>query len=230
MAEDWGTQTDIEVIDSLLDVDGKFIVDAGCGDGELCRHLAGRGARVFGIEPHPLQAEKNARAPVVANVMFAQAGAAKIPVEPNSVDGVVLKNSLHHMYALDYENIFNEIARVLKMSGFLCIVEPIANGTYQHVMELFHDETEVRLVAYNAMVRYANPLFGSMREVYYDTDTTYKTFDSYARRFEELPYNNYAGEIRQTEVEARFKACENSYGTYTLTQPMRANFYTQLKH
>lgn len=229
MAEDWGTQTDIEVIDSLLDVDGKFIVDAGCGDGELCRHFGGRGARVLGIEPHPLQAEKNARAAVVTNVGFTQAGAAKIPVETSSVDGVVLKNSLHHMHAPDYENIFNEIARVLKASGFLYIAEPVANGTYQHVMELFHDETQVRLAAYNAMVRYASPMFGSMREIYYDIDNTYKTFDHYARRFESMAYNNYTGEIRQAEVEARFKACENSYGSYTLTQPMRVNLYTRLK-
>lgn len=230
MAEDWGTQTNLEVIDSLLDVSGKFIVDAGCGDGELCRHLAGRGARVLGVEPHPEQAAQNAKAAVVANVGFVQAGAASIPVETNSVDGLIFHKSLHHMHAPDYEKIFNEAARVLNTNGFFCIIEPIANGSYQHVMELFHDETAVRLAAYNAMVRYADPMFGAMREIYFDIDVTYDSFDSYAKHFESMPFNNYTDEIRQSAVEQRFNACENSHGSYTMTQPVRVNLYSQLKH
>lgn len=230
MAEDWGTQTEEEVMDTLLEVDGKFIVDVGCGEGALCRRLAGRGARVLGIEPHPVQAEKNARAPVTPNVGFKQAGAAAIPVEPNSVDGIIFKNSLHHMHAPDYENIFAEVARILKTDGFLCVIEPVANGSFQYVMEFFHDETAVRLAAYQALTRFADPLFGSMREIYYDVDTTYTSFDSYASHFEEMVFNNYTGSVRSTDVEQRFKSCENSHGTYTLTQPIRLNYYTLLHH
>jgi len=230
VAEDWGYQSDFEVIDALLEVDGKFIVDTGCGDGELCRHLAGRGARVLGIEPNPVQAEANARAAVVANVGFKQAGAAAIPVESNSVDGVVFKNSLHHMHAPHFEKIFKEVARILKTSGFLYVLEPIANGTYQYVMEPFHNETSVRLAAYNALQEHASPLFASMREVYYDVDATYDSFDSYATRFEGMTFNNYTGDVRQPEVQRRFTECENSHGSYTLTQPLRVNYYTQLMH
>lgn len=230
MAEDWGYQTDLEVIDALLEVDGKFIVDAGCGDGELCRHLAGRGARVLGIEPNPEQAEKNNNAAVIANVGFKQAGAASIPVEANSVDGVIFKNSMHHMYAPDFEKIFNEIARVLKTSGFFFVIEPIASGTYHYVMELFHDETAVRLAAYNALGKHADPLFDSMREIYYDIDATYESFDQYAARYDGLSFNTYTGKVRQPEVKRRFHACENSHGSYTLSQPMRANLYTRIKH
>lgn len=230
MAEDWGYQTDLEVIDALLEVDGKFIVDAGCGDGELCRHLAGRGARVLGIEPNPEQAEKNNNAAVIANVGFKQAGAASIPVEANSVDGVIFKNSMHHMYAPDFKKIFNEIARVLKTTGFFLVIEPIASGTYHYVMELFHDETAVRLAAYNALGKHADPLFDSMREIYYDIDATYESFDQYAARYDGLSFNTYTGKVRQPEVERRFHACENSHGSYTLSQPMRANLYTRIKH
>ncbi len=230
MAEDWGYQTDLEVIDALLEVDGKFIVDGGCGDGALCRHLAGSGARVLGIEPNPQQAQINDNAAVVANVGFKQAGAAAIPVEANSVDGVIFKNSLHHMHAPDFEKIFKEQARILKTDGFLLVIEPIANGSFQHVMEPFHDETKVRLAAYNALVSYANPLFSSMREVYYDIDATYDSFESYVTRFEGKSFNNYTGDVRQPEVQRRFSACENSHGTYTLTQPMRANYYTAINH
>ncbi|MBA2394746.1 MAG: methyltransferase domain-containing protein [Ktedonobacteraceae bacterium] len=40
------------VLFSLLgDVTGKTILDAGCGQGYLCRLLARKGAKVTGIEP-----------------------------------------------------------------------------------------------------------------------------------------------------------------------------------
>jgi len=230
VAEDWGYQTDHEVIDALLEVDGKFIVDTGCGDGALCRHLAGRGARVLGIEPNPEQAKINSAAAVVSNVGFKQAGAAAIPVEASSVDGVVFKNSLHHMHAPNFEKIFNELARILKASGFLFVIEPIANGSYQHVMEPFHNETSVRLSAYNALLKYAAPLFSSVREIYYDVDVTFDSFNDYATRYESSTFNNYTGDVRQAEVQRRFNECENSHGSYTLTQPMRVNYYTEIKH
>ncbi len=229
VAEDWGYQTDLEVLDSLLNVDNKFIVDAGCGDGALCRHLASRGARVLGIEPDPKQAELNRKAPVVANVGFEQAGAGKIPVEPNSVDGVIFSYSLHHVYAPDFGKVFDEVSRIIRSTGFLCVVEPVANGSHQHVIELFHDETAVRLAAYIALANYPHKRFSQMREIYYDVDNTFDSFDSYASYYESKSFNNYSAEVRLPEVQRRFEACSNSHGSYTLTQPMRVNYYTQPK-
>jgi len=230
VAEDWGYQTDHDVVDTLLQVDGKFIVDAGCGSGELSRHLARRGAKMLGIEPDPIQAKKNEQAEMVANVGFVQAGAGKIPVETGQVDGIIFKNSLHHVYPPDFEQVFTEVQRILRSTGFLCVIEPVANGSYHHVMELFHDETEVRLGAYNAMLKYADPAFGSMREIYYDVEATFKSFDHYAERVESKSFNNYKSPVRTPEVQGRFQACENSHGSYTLTQPMRVNYYSLIKH
>ena len=68
-------------------------------------------------------------------------------------------------------------------------------------MAPFHDETEVRLAAYNAMVEYAYPAFADMREVYYDVDTTYSSFDEFAKRYEGHSYNNYEKGVRQSLVQ-----------------------------
>lgn len=227
MAEDWGYQSDTDVIDGLVQVRNRFVIDAGCGAGKLCFALAERGARVLGIEPDPVQAEKNKKATTVANVGFAQAGAGDIPVEPGSVDGVVFANSLHHVPSADYPQVFDELMRILREDAFLYVMEPVANGSCQYVMELFHDETAVRLGAYNALVEYAAPRFQSMREVYYDVDHTYRNFDEFVSRFTGLSYNRYSEEaVRSNEVRQRFEAQQDSYGSYTLTQPMRVNFYT----
>lgn len=226
MAEDWGYQSHIEVLHKLVDVRERFVVDVGCGAGALCRNLADHGANVLGVEPDPVQSQKNASAKTVANVGFVQAGAAELPLELNSVDGVIFSNSLHHIHAPHYEQVFNEVLRVLNNRGWLYVQEPVANGSHNYVMSLFHDETEVRLAAYNALVRYALPNFGKTREIYYDVDTTYRNFDEYASRYEGLSYNSYhKNSVRDPQVKSRFEEHANSHGSYTLTQPMRVNVY-----
>lgn len=230
MAEDWGYQTDIEVLEKVIDPNNRFIIDAGCGAGKLSYALAKRGARVLGIEPDPVQAEKNNSAPVVANVGFARAGAAEIPVEPRSVDGVVFANSMHHVPAAHYPMVFTEMLRILRADGFLYVMEPVANGSHQNAIGLFHDETQVRLAAYNALVQYALPKYMSMREIYYDVDNTYKDFEEFANHYSGLSYNHYSpADVRSDAVRERFENCRNSHGSYTLTQPMRVNFYTRPK-
>ena len=120
--------------------------------------------------------------------------------------------------------------RILRSDAFLYVMEPVANGTHQHVMQLFHDETTVRLEAYRALVELADPRFKSMREVYYDVDHTYRNFEEFADRYCSLSYNRYSEEaVRNTKVQQRFEEHQNSHGSYTLTQPMRVNFYTHPK-
>lgn len=227
MAEDWGFQTNLEVLDRLVDVKDRFVVDAGCGAGHLCYALAERGARVLGVEPDPVQAEKNRQATVVENVGFHQGGAGEIPVEPLSVDGVIFGNSMHHVPAAHYSLVFKEMLRILKSDGFLYVMEPVANGSYQYAIELFHNETQVRLDAYNALVKYALPGYQSMREVYYDVDQTFNDFEEFANHYTRLSYNHYSAEdVRNDKVKQRFESCTNSHGSFTLTQPMRVNVYT----
>jgi ubiquinone/menaquinone biosynthesis C-methylase UbiE len=226
MAEDWGYRSNNEVLHKLVNVRGRFVVDVGCGAGALCRNLAEHGAHVLGVEPDPVQSQKNASAAPVANVGFVQAGAAELPLEPGSVDGVIFSNSLHHIHAPHYEQVFNEVMRVLNNDGWLYVQEPIANGSHHYVMSLFHDETEVRLAAYNALVQYALPNFGKTREIYYDVDTTYENFDEFARRYEHLSYNSYdQASVRDPQVKSRFEEQLNSHGSYTLTHLMRVNVY-----
>lgn len=232
MAEDWGLQSDFRVLDQLVRLKGRFVVDVGCGSGRLCRKLAEQGARVLGIEPDPIQAAKNSQADTVANVGFAQASAADMPVESRMVDGIVFGNSLHHVPAEDYPLVFAEIRRVLAPDGFLYIQEPVAAGSHQDVMELFHNETRVRHEAYRALVKYAHPAFDRMREIYYDVDRHFDSFDAFAEHYSHLSYN--AGKydeskVRNDEVRGRFEQHRNAEGRYTLRQPMRVNCYSGIR-
>ena len=229
MAEDWGVQSNLKVIDRLIRLENRFVVDAGCGNGALSRKLAERGARVLGIEPDPVQAGKNEVAEPVPNVGFAQAGAGDIPVESGSVDGIIFGNSLHHVPSAHFEMVFREVERILKKDGFLYVQEPVANGQYQDAMELFHDETEVRLAAYRALCKYAHPAYRRMREIYYDIDRRYASFDEFADHYARLSYNTSSyseSDVRNEEVQRRFERYRADSGGYSLRQPMRVNVYS----
>ena len=51
-----------------------------------------------------------------------------------------------------YESVFQEVLRVLKPSGFLYVLEPVAAGDLNDIMRLFHDEAAVRSAAQAAIV------------------------------------------------------------------------------
>ncbi len=71
-AEDLGEADEMDVIDRLVSVAGLNVVDVGCGGGRITRQLAERGALVLGVEPDPIQAEKNRAAEAMPGLSFAR--------------------------------------------------------------------------------------------------------------------------------------------------------------
>ncbi len=206
--EDLGVMTDLDVIDRFLDVQGKFLVEAGCGNMHLSRELAARGASVLAIDPDPVQAEKNRHAETIANVGFIEAGAEAIPVENQSVDGVLFPYSLHHVPAHLYPDVFKELLRILRPTGFIYAMEPVAEGDLNEVMRLFHDEQAVRADARRALETLAMPLFEQVTVVNYRVPVKYNSWEEYASRYAGKSFNeDYTeADIRAAAVEARFLA------------------------
>src|ERR1700741_5180114 len=101
-----------DVLDEILPAGTPVVVDVGCGDGSLVRHLARRGAHVVGGE---VGAEPPAPAPArepVADERYEQAGAQALPLDDESADAVVFANSLHHVPGDLLDTAFAEAARV----------------------------------------------------------------------------------------------------------------------
>ena len=107
--QNFGISTDLDVIDKVLQPHDQFLIDAGCGNMHLSKALAARGAHVLAIDPDPIQAAKNSAADIVTNVGFAETGADQIPVEDQSVDGILFPYSLHHVPKELYEAVFGEV-------------------------------------------------------------------------------------------------------------------------
>lgn len=159
---DLGLSTEIErtcdelaVIDELLQLDGKDILELGCGRADKTRALArtGHDRRILALEVDETQHRKNASVRDLPNVRFALGGAEAIPAEDGSFDVVFLFKSLHHVDVDSMDRALLEIARVLRPGGYAYVSEPIFRGDYNEVLRIFHDESEVRRKAFEAVER-----------------------------------------------------------------------------
>lgn len=227
---DLGLSTDLDVIDRYLNINGSFLVDAGCGGMGLSRSLAQRGASVLAIDPDPVQADKNKQADVIPNVGFAEAGAEAIPVETGSVDGVLFPYSLHHVPAELYPRVFTELYRVLKPDGFIYVIEPVADGKLNEVLRMFHDEEAVREAAQQALEEYAIPRFSDVDIINYRIPVQYGSWEEYASRYAAKSYNTrYTEEqVRDDAVKQRFIALGESSG-YSFESPMKVTYLQNRK-
>jgi 2-polyprenyl-3-methyl-5-hydroxy-6-metoxy-1,4-benzoquinol methylase len=130
----------------LGDVQGKAVLDYGCGAGENSLILAARGARVTGIDISPDLVEI-ARRRLEINHFSAEFRAISgydTGLPDASMDVVFCIAILHH---LDLEQARHEVRRVLKPGGILIIQEPVRDSrTYAFLRSLIpysaHDNSE----------------------------------------------------------------------------------------
>lgn len=146
---------EIEVINECLDLDGKRVIELGCGRADITRMIATGGAdrHVVALEVDEVQHAINTRLTDLPNVEFRLAGAEAIPQPDASADVVFMFKSLHHVPRELMDDAFAEIHRVLKPGGFAYISEPVYAGGFNEILRLFHDEKAVREAAFAALER-----------------------------------------------------------------------------
>jgi ubiquinone/menaquinone biosynthesis C-methylase UbiE len=114
------------VLDWLGDVKDKKILDAGCGEGFLCRLIAEHGAQVTGIDfsSKLLEIARN-RTPKHLLIRYIHANLEKIlEIQSDSFDRIVSLLALQDIQ--DYRAALQELYRVLRPEGqfFLAITHP----------------------------------------------------------------------------------------------------------
>lgn len=221
-----GRATDLEIIERLVELDSRTIVDVGCGNGAVSAELAARGAIVLGLEPDPIQAAKNRDADPIPNVTLVEGSAESIPRESGAVDAVIFGKSLHHVPKDLMDSALREAARVLKPgTGVLYSLEPDMRGAFSQLMKPFHDETRVRAWAQEALTRTADPLFEDVVQYWYEITIDFPDFDGFAQRALGATYNDIdADKVRMDGVRQRFEAGKSGDG-YSFDNLMRVRLY-----
>lgn len=111
------------VLELVGAVQGRRVLDVGCGDGDLAIELSKRGAHVAGVDSSSvmIDAAKKLAERHRVNAEFRVATAQRLPFPPDQFDIVVAVTIL--CFVEDAMPVFREMARVLRPGGHLVIGE-----------------------------------------------------------------------------------------------------------
>lgn len=207
-------RTDIDVLADLVSLEGREVVDVGCGDGALVRALVARGATAVGIEvSEEAVGRAYARDP---GGRYLLGSADALPLADASADVCVMMRSLHHVPPAAMGAGLAELGRVLRDGGVAYVAEPVASGQYYELVSLIDDEREVRELAQAAIDD--APEFVRARTVEYDAPLRISGFAVFRDRVVAAdPARASAFAAREPELRERFAAMTEE------TAPMRAD-------
>ncbi len=214
-SRDLGETTSIDVIRPRVPLEGRSVIDVGCGAMAFSRQLAEHGARVLAVDPDPVQAAANRAAAPEPGIEFVESGATTLPAEDGSADAVFFSFSLHHVPEADHAAALAEVRRVLTPGGVLCVIEP-DGGPLNEVMRLFHDEDAVRAAAQRSLRQLACPAFARAEEFRYHSPIAYGDFDGYVASHAGRSFNPGSTEddVRRPEVREAFERLAGPGGTF----------------
>lgn len=183
-----------QVFESMLDLDGKHILELGCGRGDLTRLIAteGKNRQLVATEVDELQHAENKKIRDMPNVSFVLAGAQEIPSADETFDRVLMFKSLHHVPLPLMNAALLEIKRVLKPGGLLYISEPLFQGDFNEVLRIFHDEEIVRKAAFKAIVNAVDENVFELREQkFFNTLIPMKDFSIFENAVINVTHTNH---------------------------------------
>ncbi len=180
------SMTEAEVIAQHLDPKGKQLLELGCGRAWMTRRLAEdfAPASVVATEVDRIQHEKNLAIDDLPNVSFRFGGAQTIDAPSGSFDAVFMFKSLHHVPRNLIAPSLREIRRVLRPGGQAYFSEPVYWGDFNAILSLFHDEKEVRQIAFEHLRTAVEiGLFELEAERFFQVPGAYESWEIFAERF-----------------------------------------------
>jgi ubiquinone/menaquinone biosynthesis C-methylase UbiE len=213
----------VDILGGLLaPLQGRRILDIGCGRGNLLQALAERGASVSGLDPDEAMLEV-AQA-LVPKAVLKQGCAQLLPFGAASMHAAIFLNSLHHIPIPDMLLALEEAARVVGKGGSVIVVEPLSEGSFFDALRLIEDETEVRQAAQDAIVRARRRgIVSEIRQIEYERIETFSDAEAFLERAVMIdPSREVRAQAARGKLLARFEALsDHDKGGYVLRQPLR---------
>ena len=218
-----------EIFNELLELDGKHMLELGCGRAELTRIIAGEGSgrSMLALEVDEVQHRLHQQIDDLPNVEFRMAGAESIPAPDASFDIVFMFKSLHHVPLELMDDAMREIRRVLKPGGFVYISEPVFAGDFNEVLRMFHDEEAVRLAAFEAVKRAVDSgLFALQSETFFNAPMHFDDFADFDQKVLGVTHTDHrlSPELYE-QVKTRFESHVTADGA-NFQMPIRVDLLT----
>jgi ubiquinone/menaquinone biosynthesis C-methylase UbiE len=161
-----------EMAKKLGNLEGKRILECGCGTGWVTAELSSLGAKVDAFDISQEAVERTKRRlfekKLSRSCIIRKLAAEKLDYPDNSFDYVIGFAILHH---LDLEKSMAEVYRVLKPSGLAMFAEPLGENPfinfYRKVTPRFRTPDEKPLV-FSEFIPYTSPFSGVIHsEIYF---------------------------------------------------------------
>ena len=215
-----------EIYNDLLSLDGKHILELGCGSAEITHNIATSGAnrKITALEVDKIAYKKNLQITDLPNVTFVLSGAQEIPLQDESVDVVFMFKSLHHVPLELMEPSMREIRRVLKPAGLVYISEPIFAGDFNEILRLFHDEKKVRQAAFYTIKKAVDEgLFDLVKETFFNSPMKFENFAEFENNTIKATHSSHKLDDKLYDlVKQRFEHHVAGDGAHFL-MPMRVD-------
>jgi len=132
--------SDIPKIEEFVELNGKSLLEVGCGDGRLTALLAGKAEIITAIDPDESSIE--AARTNVPGVNFLIGSGENMDFASDSFDIVLFSYSLHHQ---DCDRALAEARRVVRKNGEILIVEPTQDSEFTRLVNIF-EKDEIALL------------------------------------------------------------------------------------
>jgi 2-polyprenyl-6-hydroxyphenyl methylase/3-demethylubiquinone-9 3-methyltransferase len=107
------------IIEAFLPLDGRTVLDLGCGKGRFGRALERRGAQVVGLDV----SEAMLRPAVGIGLGRIRGTARRLPFSSASLDHVLAVEVFEHLATEAIEEVLKEVRRVLRPGGIFAVVD-----------------------------------------------------------------------------------------------------------
>lgn len=213
------------ISETFAPLDGRRLLDIGCGAGHLARALAARGAAVTGIDTSDAAiASARTAAP---EARFEVAAAEALRFADGTFGGAVFLNSLHHVPGKLMGAALAEAARVTASGELVVVIEPLAEGSFFAAFRAIEDETAVRDEAQAAVAEaVARGILVPVRSLTYGRREAFADFGQFVGRATAAePARLAVIERERARIEAGFAeaASRDPEGRYVLDQPLKAD-------
>jgi SAM-dependent methyltransferase len=214
--------TDLQVLERLVALDDRDVLDVGCGGGALVRELVARGARAVGLE---ISEQQLGRARTTGIGRFVVGRAEDLPLADGSLDAVTFMRSLHHVPEPAMIPALADARRVLRPGGLVYVAEPLAEGDFFELVSIVDDETEVRAAAQRALADCERAGLKRIQTLDYDVGSAVTGIDALRRRFVDVdPERAAAFDAHEDELAKAFARLGDEHnGARRFTQPMRVD-------
>lgn len=145
MMED-SAQKIAEKILQYTELEGKTVLEVGCGDGRVTSLIAGLSKRMAAVEPDERQIRKAGHS--VAGVDFQVGSGECLHFGDKCFDVILFTLSLHHQKSAAA---LAEAERTLKDDGTILVIEPSEDGEIEQLFGVVHDERKEKQDAQAAM-------------------------------------------------------------------------------